>query len=99
MTRPSSATRYLTIALAIFALIVVPLAIYTAGYLLLPKRVEWAEDGFGYAASRPPTSNVEVIERVYPQPWMTAAFEHAAQLEGRLRGMEVQATWRAPSAN
>jgi hypothetical protein len=89
----------LTIALAIFALIVVPLAIYTTGYLLLPQRVEWADDGFGYAASRPPTSSVEVIERVYPQQWMTAAFGPAAKLEGHLRGIEVQATWRATSAN
>lgn len=73
-----------------------PIGSYVAGYVLLPARIEWADDGFGYTRDRPPTSNVEVIERVYRHQWMATAFGPAANLEGRLRGIEVRANWRVP---
>lgn len=85
----------LTLALAVFALIVIPLAIYTAGYFCLPENVYWFIDGCAQT-SPVPGIEVQTIERQYPQLWMVTAFRPATKLEGWLRGVEVQATWRDP---
>src|SRR5262245_25736528 len=90
-SRPSTAARFVTIALAVFALIVVPLGTYVAGYLLLPVTHYWINDGT--ASTVRFGRGFLTIERVYPQQWMTTAFLPAAKFEGWLRGIEVQPTW------
>jgi len=82
-SHPSTIARYVTAGLAIFALVVMPLAIYTAGYLWLgEKHDRWAAK-----------AEVAFVERTYPQQWMTTAFRPAAKFEAWLRGMDVQTTW------
>jgi len=99
MPEPRKVNRSGAVPILIAVLFLVGLlGTYVAGYLLLPARIEWADNGFGYVTGRPPTCSVEVIERVYPQQWMTTAYRPAATLEGRLRGIEVRATWRVPLA-
>jgi len=85
-SRPSTAARYVTPTLAIFALIAVPLAIYVAGYLLLGERRVWM-------TGANPGDPVMGIERMYRQQWMPTVFRPAAKVEGWLRGVQVQPTW------
>jgi hypothetical protein len=79
--RPSTSARYITISLIVFALVAVPTAIYTAGYVWLGE-FRQAPVVFGAA-----------IERAYPQAWMANAFEPAARFEGWLRGVDTHTTW------
>jgi hypothetical protein len=89
----------LTIALAVFVLIVVPLASYTAGYLLLPEVLYSMEDGWVYYNELPADhllkskASLITVERIYPQQWLKTSFQPASKLEGWLRRVEVQATW------
>jgi hypothetical protein len=76
----------LTAALAIFVLIVVPLAIYVAGYLLLGERRDWW-------SGANPGDPLMGIERMYPQQWMPTVFRPAAKVEAWFRGVKVAPTW------
>jgi hypothetical protein len=66
--------RFLTVALAIFALVVMPLAIYAAGYVLLSERLDWHKD---------------MVGRIYDQAWLVTAFWPARRAEELLTGKEV----------
>lgn len=85
----------LTIALAVFALVVVPLAIYTAGHLLLPRTfILWggvATFAEEFDAAEFGNPKIDAIERQYPQQWMTTAFRPATKLGD---GCEVLRCWR-----
>src|SRR5690348_5675323 len=78
MTSGSSITgRYLTIALAVFALIVVPLGAYVAGYLFLSNSF--------------PSGN-GVLVRTYRSHWEVTIFTPAARAESYLTGAKVTVT-------
>ena len=77
------ATR-LTVALVVFALVVVPTAIYIAGYLWLGERSDYLHSGGGE-----PTGTM-TIERMYPQRWIAIAYQPAGRLEQWLRGRNVE---------
>ena len=68
--------------LTILALIVVPLAIYAAGYCWLG---EYQEEAF--------LGRVDHISRIYPQEWFATVFGPAAQAEEWLRGVTVTLAW------
>ena len=78
-----------TIALAVFALIVVPLSIYTAGYLFLGNRAEV----YDYQGTLP-----VAVYRIYPQRWMKAVYQPAGGVEQWLRGIEVEVSWEREEA-
>jgi hypothetical protein len=91
-----------TTGLAIFALFVVPLAAYLAGYLLLPETVYWCDGNpimvIGYEEYRifmddAEISQVDMVERIYPQQWQRTIYKPAATVEGWLCGVPVQPTW------
>jgi hypothetical protein len=69
-------------ALAIFAIVVVPLAIYAAAYCWLG---EYQEDTF--------VGRVDHISRSYPREWIVTVFRPAAQVEEWLRGVTVTLSW------
>ena len=71
----------LTLALAVFALVVVPLAIYTAGYFLLCQRLD-------HLTLSAPTQ-VYLIERHYKLHWVHDAYKRAGRAEQWIRGIEV----------
>src|SRR5262245_62011061 len=76
----------LTLALAAFALIVVPLGAYVGGYFLLGQRFEYVPRGG-------PVLTFDT-ERMYPQRWMVDFFRPAARIEERIRGVRVEVIWR-----
>jgi len=79
----------LTIVLAVFALIVVPLAIYTAGYFLLGEAVFHEADG-----------RLSEVHRVYALGWQARIFMPVARVEEALRGVAVQShTTEEPDSN
>ena len=71
----------LTIALAVFALVVMPLAIYTAGYFWL-----------GQVSELPPvfSSQPPLTKRVYPRQWIATIYGPAGRLEAKCRGIRVE---------
>lgn len=66
----------LTIALVVFALVAVPLAIYVVGY-------------FGLCASYDEVIGEPVVIREYRYPWQVAAFGPAAWVEELVTGRSV----------
>jgi hypothetical protein len=69
----------------VFALVGVLLGLYVGGYLWLG---EFRQSPIVFGAG---------IERAYSQQWMAIVFQPAAKLEGRMRGIEVQAFETHPS--
>jgi len=83
----------LTIALAVFALVAVPLAIYVTGYFALGERSEWLVISSAGALTQAKGVPPELIRRTYSQQWMKTAFQPTAKIEAWLRGVRVEATW------
>src|SRR6186713_655681 len=81
--------RRIIAALAIFALVVVPLAIYVAGYLWLGQRRD-------YISLTSPTQ-ITLIERNYRPQWAVGVFKPAGRIESWLRGIQVDVIWHGPS--
>lgn len=79
----------LTVALAIFALVAVPLAIYVAGYFLLGERNDFHHSGGGN-----PTGTM-TIQRTYPQQWMAVIYRPTGRVEkwARGAGVDVDVLW------
>lgn len=64
MTRTSPVGRRVTMALAIFALIAVPLGAHVLGYFWLGERMDYHHSGAGAATGS------MTIERTYTYEWM-----------------------------
>jgi hypothetical protein len=82
-SRPSTAGRLATIALAVFALLALTQGAYTAAYLLLGETTI-------YIGGR------SAIEHSYKHKWQSDVFQPAAKVESWLRGMEVHAVCGPP---
>jgi hypothetical protein len=80
---PLGAGRYATLALGAFALIVLPLALYSAGYLWLGECLEVPFIGY------PPSHAATSVIRTYPHQWMATIFQPAGKMERWWRGIEV----------
>jgi hypothetical protein len=81
----------LTIALAVLALIVVPLGAYVAGYFWLGERRyqvagSWSSTTTVDSAS---AGRIVMIERRYTQQWLTRIYEPAGKVEGWFGDIEV----------
>jgi hypothetical protein len=84
MTSISPVSRRLTAALAVFALVAVPLGAYVAGYFWLGERHDLTHSLENELAS---------IERAYPKQWMVTIYQPAGKAEEACRGVEVDVTW------
>lgn len=77
----------LTVALAVFALAVVPFGIYVGGYLWFG---ELTKGNLGIAVANGVTyRQTGSWQRVYKRSWATCVFQPAGQVESWLRGREV----------
>jgi hypothetical protein len=75
----------LTIALALFALVAIPLGAYVGGDF-------WLGEAFGYFVVN--KDQPYSIERDYDHLWQRDIFQPAAKVEGWVRGIEVLAIER-----
>ena len=83
--------RLLYSAMLVFALLTLPLSLYTAGYLMLCSRINWSRHDVGYTDEMPP--DLAVIERSYQSEWATTLFQPAGRIEQFLRGVEVRVSY------
>jgi hypothetical protein len=90
---PPMMGKRLTISLAVFALIVVPLAIYVVGYLCLGQRNNFyrlpTTNGDTFHVKQLPGSSLILVERRYPSTWHAAAFKPLGSVEQWVRKVDV----------
>lgn len=72
----------LTLALAVFALVAIPLGVYVGGYF-------WLGKAFGYFVVN--KDQLSKIERHYDHLWQRDIFQPAARVESWVRGIQVVA--------
>jgi hypothetical protein len=77
------AGRFLTAAMIVFALVVVPMAAYVGGYYWLAVAT--------YVGFEGPRNDERFVDRVYASQWQADIFKPAARAESWLTSSEVGA--------